>query len=99
MHRFCGLPCELCTGAHRFKIFLLSAESDIEDAQKAFPQAEQEEGNWHFTLTGLPGVGKSVWILYAVALFFQQKQIKSVFLQQRDMPVTHQFTRFIVCAI
>lgn len=50
-------------------------------------------GNDSFVLTGLPGLGKTVWIIYCIAKLFQSENIKSVFLQQRGANVTHEITR------
>lgn len=36
---------------------------------------------WEWVLTGLPGLGKTVWIVYAIASLLQKPSIISVFVQ------------------
>ena len=50
-------------------------------------------GRGYFILTGLPGLGQSVSIIYFIAKILQTDRIKSVFIQQQGAEVTHEFTR------
>ena len=40
-----------------------------------------EPAKWEWIVTGLPGLGKTCWIPYAISQLFQQAHIQSVFVQ------------------
>ena len=54
--------------------------------------AEKEAKKYEWIVTGLPGLGKTVWVIFCMAMLFQEPQIVSIFVQLEPLQ-TWEFTR------
>lgn len=53
---------------------------------------------WEWVLTGLPGLGKTVWIIFAIASSLQKQSIISVFVQLKKGK-TWEISRWAFCSL